>query len=868
MSKSSTAAVDGHTDKRKPRKTELLSYPLGDLEIEIVCGSVFAPADQDQPLAVAQTLRITVLFLVDGVRVYRKKKVVTGAPNKALFTNVPADTCIVVVQNLSDAPSYPGATAEVRVAPTTTAQLPGKAATKSPPTRLKIRLSTDSLVGVARRCGFRIGARENVPEREGIRLNDQYPDYFNARIVTAFWSASNLQQVPSPPVQAGQSFVVLPTGPNQTTGTRRNWDGIPTDPGFGAPSLTAWLPGNPPSVVPMNLYFVRDDGGMPLQAGGREIYGLLQAEKDGTGPGIPYDAQNRLQITFVRRTPDGNESALEIVPGGDIPAVGIRYIRYHPTLDSAQYTALVWYNANGKPPPHVAAGKPEGDTLIAEIAKYVGDAVHIRKTLPDAQQQYVVVNEPLISNLGKTALTKGKLGQRIATKLLTAAQEKTAKRFHATLRGTAVPPALVNQWLVQHDGRKHWISPAGKTVKYILRAFSAAAAADPKAMLILNEHTCESIEAPKGLALAVLARTLKKRLGSKGGNAGGRLAVGFQMHLGDKYYKPGKKQPFLSGLAKSMDYYTQAGTRVFVTEMAIRPPGLAAADRQYDRLQQACTLARIIAVVTAPDYFPAPPPPPAAIPGQPPPPVPDPVVVQTTDPTLGLVVKKTHPDGSYRIELKLAVETPPEKKHGEKVAETLALVVQNGTLFVDHESAGADAGALQAWIVARKSGKGKKSENQRRARAIVAVLDKDGKGRFTNPGDWPEWKKRFEAIASGHVTTPSQRREQGDFFYKVVRTCLSRALCDDLSFWGLVESFYTDTYDWCGYMFSANPKVGSLAPGLPYYRMSAYFGVLQGLIEAAIARSRPDVQPYATALGRSFRTRKDHGYEEHLFPGL
>jgi hypothetical protein len=875
-----SAPGNGHAARRKPRKSKLVAPARGDLRVALVEGSALAPEDQEKPITAAQSFRITLLFAAD-VKRHRNKKTVTKAPYEHVFKNVPAGKYIVVVENVSDVPSHPGAIAEVRVKPAVKTP-----PAKPPPTNVKLRLATDTIGSLANACGFRIGAREQVPQRQdGARIGDLYPQHFNARVLTAFWKTSNVQSVPASSMAPGQSFVVLSKGADETPLLRSSIDGIPPDPGFGAPSLTVAFPVNPPSVVPMNLFFVRDAAsGAPLLSGGKEIYGLLQAEQGWPGHDVPYDAQNRLQITFVRRVAAGDDYTLEVAPAGDIPPLGIRYFRYHPGLQTAQYTPLVWYNLGNGAPPTAAQAALKGKALMDAIDGYVKDMLLVRQHLPDRQRQYIVVNEPLIPSIGTTTL-RAKLPGKVASKTLRqkqadkrhkaladkliAAAKKSARAFHTLLRKTHLPAALYSAWLVQNKG-SHWLNKTahknGERIEYIVRAFAAAAPADPGAMLILNEHTCESIDIGKGLALAVLTRVLKQRLAKAKApmKAAQRVAVGFQMHLGDKYYDTRKKkdnrQKFLHGLVKTMDYYTRfAHTRVFVTEMGIRPPGLASADRRKARLDHTWALFQLLQVVQAPGFFP---PGPAPVANQPPP------VLTQTDPVLKLVTHKTTPAGD-RIELVLAVEVAAEDKNADDVPEKLAIVIEKGALFIGMDRVGATTGEIQAWIEKKKAAKAHETENARRAKAIFDELSKDQGQRFTNTGAWSEYAPGLDAIAKAVVTTPRQRREQADFFYKVARICLSRQLCDDLNFWGLTDSLHNDTYDWRGFLFSESSDAGTKPPAppdFPYYRKAAYFGVVQALIEAAIAKNRPAIRPYAMAHRRSSTTGGDHLYEEHLFP--
>ncbi|MFO0588164.1 MAG: endo-1,4-beta-xylanase [Polyangiaceae bacterium] len=838
-------AAKGHATKKKAPKSAPKTPAVGALTVSLVAGSVLD--DGKVPVAPGQAFRITLLSTSDMAK--RRWKKAATAPYSVTFPRIPTGRYVVVAQNLSDVPAYPGAVAEVRVG----APPPAKKGAPPPaPTALEIKLSTDTIGTLARALGFRIGARENPPERGGPGLGDHFTRHFNARIVTAFWSASSVCRAAKELLGAGGNPAVLP-GPEATPLFRTNWDGIPTEPNFGSPSLATWLPYNAPGSVPNNMVFVRDANGMPWTSGGRPIHGLLQAEHDGNGPGIPYGPDNRLQITFVRIAEGGDESTLEIVPPEECPKGSeLRYFRYHPTLDAAQYTALVWYNANGRPPPLVAAKNLKGKPLIDAMASYVADTIHVRSHLPDASRQYVVVNEPLISGMEAPTLETGAAGQRITKPLLALAKKASARKIAAKIKAARLPVPLVGAWLAQNKGT-HWNTATGKTIQYILRAFQAAAAADPGALLLLNEHTAESIETAKGMALALLHRTLQRRLK---GSAAGRVAVGFQMHISDRYYPKEKRTAFLRGLGKSLDYYTRfAKSRVLVTEMGVRPPGLAAADRGFYRLSYACALARVLAVVQDPAYFPAPPAPPPP-PAQPP----ASVTVTAHDPLFGPVTKVIEAAGPTRIDGHFPLKT---KAPGAKRAspDPVRFAVMGGALWIAGKRAGASTAELHKWVKA----------HEKQAKALFKLLGTDKAGRFTQLGAWPDFMPALDALAAAVKTSPAERREQADLVYKVARTCLSRERCDDLSFWGLLDSFHNDKYDWRGFLFTTEPAHGSKPPDepdFPFYRKASYMGAVQAIIEAAIAKKRTKINAYAASHGRTAASTGDHAYEQHLFPGV
>lgn len=862
--------MTGHVAKKRPRKPEMVAYQLGALTVNVRRGSVFDPNDV-QAIPPGQKFRITVIF-GDGAEIYRKGKNV-AAPYSATFTNVPVGRHIVVVENVSDVPATPGAVAEVTVAPRVSAQWQGKVV-ESPPTSIDVKVATNTPGEIASHCGFRVGALEGVPERTGVGLRSAYPAYFNARVNLVFWNPSIVGHVPAPPVAGNQSFVVFPTGPNQGPERRTTWDGIPTDPGFGAPSLlSSSPPQDVPLAVPANLVSVREDQGFsPILSGGREILGLVQAEKEGRPEGVPYNStDNRLQITFVRQKEGGAPYELEVVPPEDAPKTGIRYYRHSPPLAATQHTALVWKSGNCAPPPRIPATVVKA-ALIREAARYCEDVIHVHKHDPGARQ-FVVVNEALIGQLGESKLRPKPKSAREKRELakvdkLVAAQEKGGKALYKAIVRARIGEAAIDRWLAQEEPREasYWLYRIDRSIGYIVACFLAAAPADPDAALILNEHSLEALSKRKALAHAVLTHAVKQALrkkGAAGANAAKRLAVGFQMHLNEHYYdtkkKPDASKRFLASLGESMRLYEAMKTRVYVTEMGLRMPGFGGFERSVERLQVAFSLSSLIDQVLAHDYATGPFP-------------------NGAHYRVATVTEKKKEGDKEIVSVRpvsIAFDGPTRKKSSSKKKDeappkTITLSLDTGAVTADgHGSKGTVkpvAGqAITVDTIAHWENAGRKAgtpwNNQELGEHLRSALQGT---QYVNPNAWPGYGARADQAVP--KVTGKQLRQQADLFYKIVRTCLSSRVCDDLNFWAVVDSSGNDKQDLFGFLFGRAQDPGAPTDGIPYKRKPAYFAVVQGLVEAAIAKGRGGIQGHAKALGRTALTRGDHAYEAHLRP--
>lgn len=131
-------------------------------------------------------------------------------------------------------------------------------------------------------------------------------------------------------VPASQSLVVLSVAggeaPTETAAVSPTQDGaVVSVLGLGALGAHALdeVAGSSP-LAPKNLLVVRDAGtGQPIQSGGKDVFGLLQAE-DGVVDGDAFDdTSKRVQISFVRENATGDD--LEAVPAADIGGKQINY---------------------------------------------------------------------------------------------------------------------------------------------------------------------------------------------------------------------------------------------------------------------------------------------------------------------------------------------------------------------------------------------------------------------------------------------------------------------------------------------------------------------------------------------------------------
>lgn len=867
-----------HAEKRRGKPPEKRARRSGTLAVRLQEGSVF-PQPPDNKLvmkditAPGQRFRVTI-FLAEDVAELEKaakkdkkpklkkryKKIAATAT--ATFKSLPVGRYIVVVENVSSAPRTPGAVAEVTVRPSIKYSPPaglGQAAAKpaaSPPTECIVLLSSDTPGAIARGCQFHVGALEGIPERGGVGLWDRYSKFFNARVLPSFWSSWRDRLVPAPPMPGNGGVVVLQAGTSvqQTPANRTSWEGVPTAaPPFGSPSLTMMV--FPGQSVPTNLMIIRDDTGMPVLVNNKEVFGLLQAEADPGPSGMrPFnDTDCRAQITFVTRKDGGGEFDFEILTGG-MPAVAIRYLRYHSPIGAAQHTPVVWKSPDNKPPeghydndyknPPFKPGEAvttqaKRRKRIELVGQFAEKFLQLHKKDPGEERQHVVVNEALFSKLGNTRLGKS---QKV-TKLLKA-REKSVKALFKAINTTRIPEAVLNKWLAQQETAKEtdpekqrWISAMGPSIDYAVRSLAAAAIGDPGAIIILNEHSLESIDSAKGLAHAVLTRELKRRLRKAKQNAAARLAVGFQMHLKDHFYAAEKKRGFLEGLRRTMAYYKMAKTRVYITEMAIRMPGFAGVERKVKKLQLGYALRKLLQelpVIQPGDGF---------------------VTVHQANPPPGIdsLTLKVKPDMDLTVDLKTGKISDPD---GKPIGLTMP-------------PAGADGPAMEAWLKANPA----KKEEDEWVKALVKALRVDR--RFVNINEYGgDYNSIADGILERHKVPVAQKRQQAELFYKVVRTCLSSPVCNDLNFWGLTDHARNDPQDLFGFLFSKvtqpDPGIGpeafpqAIEDAFLNARKATYFAVVQAMVEAAVARNRHSIEPYAKACGRTSRTRGNHTYEEYL----
>jgi hypothetical protein len=542
----------------------------------------------------------------------------------------------------------------------------------------------------------------------------------------------------------------------------------------------------------------------PLTAGGAVVYG----QRD--NPATPT------QLALV--TANGQPAP---IPPGTV----IRFRPQAPTPNYThfQYTPIVW-KAFGYPPDWDDKHPITGSALRAKILNHVEETLSLLPERPG--DQFVLVNETLKGRLGwSDLLGRGSLGNRFTSGGI----EKNHRALLSWLsRHPSDREELFARCLAQnhHEGRwLHYLHDHGPT--YIRESFERAHATRPDGVYIVNDYGVESLAYPKAVALIVLAAYVKQKLGA----ATHKLGVGLQMHLTQDTvpYQPlSRRHAFLRGLRSMLTAVASIGANLYVTEMAARMPGplsIFEARRSREDLHEA--ILQMSADIAAND-------------GE----------------ANALATKLGDALGFSKI---------PHEAPGATYAR---LVAQ----FESHADRAAGK-ALNAEI-AKEQHRENAAAKRHGRRAERVHFSEDQKGAFNVgffkhllglfPSDKPWsnvriWQGDPAYLASIQpLPKPSARdhKVQKEVFRDVALTCLSAHNCNDLNFWEMFDRPWADDRaDLLGHACDLNvggPGPNVTPPSLSWRRKPAYYGALQGAIEAALVKHR--LNGYAHSQNRTART--------------
>lgn len=180
------------------------------------------------------------------------------------------------------------------------------------------------------------------------------------------------------------------------------------------------------------------------------------------------------------------------------------------------------------------------------------------------------VNKPFLLPWSRSSLLST-MGTHISTVM---------KRYRSSFPGTIEQWDVVNEPFLGNGGRDPNVYQRVIGNDWIEQAFRAANAADPSALLFLNEFDADEHGSPRQMAVAALARDFVARGVPIDG-------IGLEMHVGaDGRY------PTRASILATMKEYADLGLRVEVTELDALPPatddGGLAQRRVYQSVTGAC----------------------------------------------------------------------------------------------------------------------------------------------------------------------------------------------------------------------------------------------------------------------------------------